>query len=295
MQELTTLPDSLTTGPLGILAPLLMAAFFFGGVAIDLLLLRRRGELKTGWQSRIAFLRARPWTWHDALLVMASLVMLYGIASALYAIGGETSPDTTADVHPASLIAETLFFQVAGLGVIVILMRRRGFTWRRAFGHEGARFHRDALQGAGFYLAAMPPLAVLSLTYGMILHAAGVPVAPQEAIDIFISPDTALWIKIYLMALAILVAPIVEELCFRGILLPIIARHASPLSSILLVSMLFALIHFHVPSLVPLAGIAAAFSLAYIQTGSLLTPIVMHAIFNAVSLGVLLLFGEMLV
>jgi membrane protease YdiL (CAAX protease family) len=50
----------------------------------------------------------------------------------------------------------------------------------------------------------------------------------------------------------------------------------------LIVSAIFALSHAHLPSLVPLFALAIGLALAYELTGSLLVPIGMHALFNAV-------------
>ena len=51
----------------------------------------------------------------------------------------------------------------------------------------------------------------------------------------------------------------------------------------------FALIHFHVPALVPLFVLAASFAVAYIVTESLWVPFVMHALFNGMNIGLILL------
>jgi membrane protease YdiL (CAAX protease family) len=48
-----------------------------------------------------------------------------------------------------------------------------------------------------------------------------------------------------------------------------------------LVSLLFALSHAHLPSLLPLFILALGLGLAYEFTGSLLVPTGMHALFNA--------------
>jgi membrane protease YdiL (CAAX protease family) len=54
------------------------------------------------------------------------------------------------------------------------------------------------------------------------------------------------------------------------------------------VSVLFACIHFHLPSAGPLFAMAAAFALAYAYTGSVVVPAVMHALFNGGTLVTLL-------
>jgi membrane protease YdiL (CAAX protease family) len=91
---------------------------------------------------------------------------------------------------------------------------------------------------------------------------------------------------------AVTLGPFVEELLFRGIALPLLARYTSTHWAVFLVSATFAVLHFHVPSFVPLFVIALAFSYAYLYTGSILVPVIMHALFNGVSLVNALLMGN---
>jgi len=58
-----------------------------------------------------------------------------------------------------------------------------------------------------------------------------------------------------------------------------------------LVSLIFAGLHWHLPSLLPLFLLSAMFSLAYARTQSLLVPMGMHAAFNGVTVALLLLMG----
>ena len=85
------------------------------------------------------------------------------------------------------------------------------------------------------------------------------------------------------------VAPIIEEMLFRGVAFPAMLRHTSLTRSMIFVSLIFAAIHLTPTALVPLFVFAMALSLAYLYTGNILVPIVMHLLFNSVSLGMLVL------
>ena len=61
--------------------------------------------------------------------------------------------------------------------------------------------------------------------------------------------------------------------------------------ALVLPALLFATIHFHLPSYLPLAALGIVFSLAYERTGSIGTAIVGHALFNLNNLLVLLAGG----
>jgi hypothetical protein len=86
----------------------------------------------------------------------------------------------------------------------------------------------------------------------------------------------------------LVVAPVVEELLFRGVLLPAVNRLVGARPAIVIVSLLFALVHGHWPSMVPLFMLSTALCLAYIYRGSLMTSIVMHASFNALTIAVIM-------
>jgi membrane protease YdiL (CAAX protease family) len=90
--------------------------------------------------------------------------------------------------------------------------------------------------------------------------------------------------RVGLITAAVLIAPTVEEFVFRGILFRALLRHRRFAYAALLSGAYFALVHLHAPSFLPLLALSAAFSAGYAATGSILTPIVMHALFNAVSL-----------
>ncbi len=73
---------------------------------------------------------------------------------------------------------------------------------------------------------------------------------------------------------------------------PALMKQTSPVFAMLAVSTLFAVVHFHLPAVLPLFIIAMACSIAYVRTGSILVPIIMHATFNATTLLSLLAQGN---
>jgi membrane protease YdiL (CAAX protease family) len=84
--------------------------------------------------------------------------------------------------------------------------------------------------------------------------------------------------------LAIVIAPLAEEFFFRGFLYGVLKRYAGGLPALVFTAVAFALIHLHVPSLLPLFLLACVLTLAYELSGSLLVPMAMHSLFNAITL-----------
>jgi membrane protease YdiL (CAAX protease family) len=90
------------------------------------------------------------------------------------------------------------------------------------------------------------------------------------------------------MVMAIIVAPVAEEVIFRGYLYPIGKRYAGPFFAMVLTSLLFAALHGHAASLPALFTLAMCLGLAYEKTGTLLVPLIMHAVFNAISVAAIM-------
>ena len=81
--------------------------------------------------------------------------------------------------------------------------------------------------------------------------------------------------------LAIVTAPLTEELLFRGFLYGVVKRITDRWFAAVFTAMIFALVHLHVGSAPPLFLLGLCLAIAYEQTGCLLVPSFMHAMFNA--------------
>lgn len=86
------------------------------------------------------------------------------------------------------------------------------------------------------------------------------------------------------MGLTIIVlAPVAEEIIFRGILYPTIKQAGHPRLALWGVAFVFALIHFNAAILIPLLLLALLLAWLYEYTDNLLAPIAAHVCFNALN------------
>lgn len=85
---------------------------------------------------------------------------------------------------------------------------------------------------------------------------------------------------------AAVVAPVAEELFFRGLVQTLLANlMAGRWVPLLITSLIFGLVHFSQPQAVPaLIVLAVLLGYAYERTGSVLVPVMIHALFNAKTL-----------
>ncbi len=98
--------------------------------------------------------------------------------------------------------------------------------------------------------------------------------------------------KVLMVIMAVFVAPITEECCFRGFVYNILKRWngrwiATPASSLL-----FAAVHGSLLQFLPLTIVGIVLCLAYEKARSLWLPIAIHTAFNACSVLAILLLSE---
>lgn len=83
--------------------------------------------------------------------------------------------------------------------------------------------------------------------------------------------------------MAILVAPVCEEIIFRGYLYGFAKRFAGPVAGGLFTTLIFATCHANVTALLPLFLFGCIAVYLYERTGSILAPIAMHCCFNSLT------------
>lgn len=239
------------------------------------------------WRDHLSRLYWRPWSLGDCrpvLLVLAgsfllSLVIQSGLARATGTLEGA----------PASylVVLQSVFFHWAGLLTLLLLLRRRRLPWRSAFGLAPATLVRDAFRGLLVLAGTMPVLIGAAVLYNLVLQLLGFQPTLQD-VAFIISDETSPWLRAYFVLLAVVLAPVFEEILFRGMLLPALAKRFGAAASVVAISLIFAGIHGHVPSVVPLFILSVSLCLAYIGTGSLVASMAMHAVFNGVTVALLL-------
>lgn len=81
----------------------------------------------------------------------------------------------------------------------------------------------------------------------------------------------------------VFVAPFVEEVFFRGLILKKLANHLHATAAILIQAVLFAAIHFNMAQLMPTFILGCFAAYLYLKTQNITVPIVFHMFFNAVA------------
>ena len=243
------------------------------------LLLAFRNTLRKGYAPlpAIGVLRGRPFTFVHALPVIA-LTGLFALMGAFHAA------DDGKHVSPTALITGMGISAGLGFFVITLCTALAGKGFRAVFGSPACTWPAAVGKGFVYGLVAIPVVAVAMQAVSEIGEALELDMSSQEMFTWLGDPSFSILARATLIVFAVVVAPVTEELLFRGILLPALMKSRRFVFAVLLNSFYFSLIHLHGPSLLPLIILSVMFSAGYAVTGSILTPIVMHVLFNAAGL-----------
>ena len=108
-------------------------------------------------------------------------------------------------------------------------------------------------------------------------------IKPQEILEKFKELENSFEISIFVIGSAV-VAPIYEELLFRGIIFPKLIQKTNFTVALLLSSLIFAVLHFHLSALLPLFVLSIILSITYLYTSTIWASISLHALFNLISI-----------
>jgi membrane protease YdiL (CAAX protease family) len=227
----------------------------------------------------------RPWQLETsiqplaALMICASAGLLLGLATEFLAGGKGT------DVSIWRMSIGAVSIQGAALVLLPRFLREHQTTWAEGFGlrnRGGQSILLGLLAGLFFVMAAwgLERISALIMTHLPFLE-----LEPQEQIPIRALRLSLSWQGRLVFGLtAVLLAPLAEEMAFRGILYPKIKQAGYPRLALWGSALLFATIHFNLVTFLPLMALALLLTGLYEWTNNLLAPIAAHMLFNTLNL-----------
>ncbi len=164
--------------------------------------------------------------------------------------------------------------------LVAVFLREHGIGWREGFGCRRTGLLRALALAFAGVLVALPVALLLQQLSAMGMKS--VSVEPQVQVVVQTLKETqTLQQRAFFAFIAILGAPVVEEIIFRGILYPAFKQRGWPQLALWGTSLLFALTHANVATFLPLTFLALVLVFLYERTGNLLAPILTHSLFNA--------------
>ncbi len=218
------------------------------------------------------------------------VLVLGGALTGLAIDGLMKASKAPTSMKPEHLLPGMIFLLVLAGGVAVFLALRR-VSVVSALGLREVSFPKTVGRGLFLLLAAVPIVTAFSVITVLIL---GEEAQQQDLVKLFsdVSSKGNSTIILQIVVAGVVVAPICEELIFRGYFYPAAKRFLGPNLGGVLTAALFAISHVNLASLPGLMVLALCFIIAYESTGSLFVPMAMHAFFNGANLLMLYLSAQ---
>jgi membrane protease YdiL (CAAX protease family) len=242
----------------------LVAAIAFTFLAVALI------ELGKPWGTenfsrRVGFMFA---CFYPGLILLVWANQLAGAPATTYAIG--------------QMLIGVFCLQGAVVALTWRMLRQQGISWDRAFGfsQDWARALRLGIVVAAIFLPIGFGLQLLS---NFVMHLPHSPVQPVEQQAVQTLRTASSWTQRVVAGIVTVgIAPVGEEILFRGVLYPSIKQAGFRRLALWVTSLAFAAIHLNVVTFVPLLVLSILLTLLYEKTENLLAPITAHSAFNAV-------------
>ena len=250
-------------------AAVVNALFVIAAVFVYLSLVRQIGARGEGQSTE----GERRFGIPEAVLGM-SLAMLFAFNAAASTKQTGNIVLTTRDLAANAMVSlGLLLFIYAFLSV-----RRLNVNVLGGFSKLG--FWRTLATAGILLLAAYPIIFIADILTQRVL---GSPSSRQGIVELF-NGSQSLQQRVFIIILAVAIAPLVEEFVFRFFLYGVIRRYLGRAAGLVVNSLLFAAVHAHVPSAAPLFVLGSCFTIAFEWSGSILVPMTMHALFNSLTL-----------
>lgn len=187
-----------------------------------------------------------------------------------------------------SLVLQVVLFTVA---LLPLLFTRR--LDGRLFGSARPRWSAR-VWGAGVLTGVAATVGSYGANVALVAFTGSQEPVEQQLLQDALTGGTVLLLVI---VIAVVLAPITEEIVFRGIFFRALADRLGAATGVIVSATIFAAIHIEVLRSQPLAlaglfVIGAVLAEAYRRTGNLFVPVLGHAIFNATSLGLAVLLDR---
>jgi membrane protease YdiL (CAAX protease family) len=225
------------------------------------------------------------WFYRDkdifGILGLSLVYYCMGAGSAMVAERSEELKISGVDL----LVNMGLQFFLVGVAVAIVISRVGVVEW---LGLVWRKWPWVLLLGPGAVVGMWVVFGVLmSAGYADLMESLGVEQS-QETVKLFQKEQDMM--VVFLMAFtAVVVAPICEEIVFRGYLYGAAKRFVGSLVSSITTGLVFSAAHGSMVSMLPLFVFGMVLAWLYEQTGSIWAPIAVHFLFNGATVTIQLL------
>ncbi|MDT3699038.1 MAG: CPBP family intramembrane glutamic endopeptidase [Thermincola sp.] len=221
------------------------------------------------------------WSWLDAALVLAALFAMIPVAPALRHFLRQIYKLidlSRVTQNSLQLFAGTLLQAGLIIAAVMLLTRRKGSSTRDLgliWTNVGGNIKSGLLGGV--------VLSVTVIGLGVLVSVVIGPPPPQDVEKMLTGIKQGKDILLPFISVSIL-APISEELYFRGMVYPLIRSKWGVRTALILSGFFFSAMHFDLYRLIPIGVGGMVLAYFYEKTGSLVTSITAHSTWNTLML-----------
>ena len=228
----------------------------------------------------------------DLMIVMGIILFFYANQVLAYFASStdfnQQVVENSENKDPSSIglvdiLLSNIIFLIVGAVIFALASFSRGRKPKHVFGlRKRSKKYIIIITMAGMFVAYIA--VFIGSVISNFLLSTGAPKKEdlQEIVQTLMTNDD-ISLKIAIALSAIIFAPLIEEVIFRGYLYPVIKRFSHPIFSCVITSLLFAVIHSNLEGLMPLFLLAIVLTIFYEISKSIWVPILMHACFNGVN------------
>lgn len=229
--------------------------------------------------------KVQVWAYRSSdLIALAAIVAVFYLLAMTNSVAGQEKAKTALS---AEMVMFSIGFQIftALIVLAVVVSRVNPVKWL------GLAWKQWPLV---FLIAPVTVMSMWALFAGLqmagymdLMDKLGVEKV-QETVTIF-QTEKDMTVVLLLAFAAAIVAPVCEEIVFRGYLYPVAKKFAGPWMAGLCSALVFSAAHGSLPALLPLFAFGLVLAAIYEFTGSIWAPMAVHFVFNGATVVVQLL------
>ena len=231
------------------------------------------------------------WDTLSVLHLGAMVGLSFGAAIGLSMLAGPLLGSRLPPPEVMLLTVVTSLLCVQGTMVIWVhqFLRQNALTWGEAFGVTQRNYRQCVTLALLALVIALFGMGVLGYLTSTVLEVAADRTGwdwlkPQpQAVAELLKNDWPWWLLTLQAFTAIIVAPVGEELLFRGVLYGFIKQRGHPRLALWISAVLFAVVHGNAVGFLFFIFLSMILVALYEQTKNIFAPILLHALFNAVN------------
>jgi len=226
-------------------------------------------------------LNPRPWNIEYLLQMLSGLMICLAAGMLLRAALLPAPLGATGSGKIVGAIIHVTFFNLGGFLCIAWLLKKESIGWAGGFGLNVRRLRSIGI-GLGVALVVTPLAMIMQGLLAGLLTPPNEQPNVQEVVKVLQQTVQTDHLVFYGLV-AIVLAPVMEELLFRGVFYTTIKARGYPRLALWGTSLLFALVHSNLLTFLPLTMLAMVLVWLYERTGNLLASIAAHSCFNSIN------------